>query len=81
MKGIFLIIAFSVFEPSLVFAHNGRLDELGCHHDRKNGGYHCQKGPLNGQYFQNKEQAQAAYLAKEGTVPPARTNTGQFVRK
>lgn len=23
------------------FAHGGGLDRNGCHHDRKNGGYHC----------------------------------------
>lgn len=24
-------------------AHGGRLDSKGCHHDRKNGGYHCHR--------------------------------------
>ena len=24
-----------------VFAHSGGTDSNGCHHDRKNGGYHC----------------------------------------
>lgn len=23
------------------FAHSGGTDKNGCHHDRKNGGYHC----------------------------------------
>ena len=23
------------------FAHGGGTDKNGCHHDRKNGGYHC----------------------------------------
>ncbi|WP_156408018.1 YHYH domain-containing protein [Ensifer sp. Root127] len=23
------------------YAHGGGLDENGCHHDRKRGGYHC----------------------------------------
>jgi hypothetical protein len=26
---------------SLAYAHGGGLDSKGCHHDRKNGGYHC----------------------------------------
>jgi hypothetical protein len=30
--------------PSLVFAHGGRTDKYGCHHDRKHGGYHCHNG-------------------------------------
>ena len=25
-------------------AHGGGLDKNGCHHDRKNGGYHCHRG-------------------------------------
>lgn len=24
-------------------AHGGGLDKYGCHHDRKNGGYHCHR--------------------------------------
>lgn len=26
-------------------AHGGGLDANGCHHDRKNGGYHCHRAP------------------------------------
>ena len=26
-----------------VGAHGGKLDSKGCHHDRKNGGYHCHR--------------------------------------
>lgn len=26
---------------SLALAHSGGTDKNGCHHDRKNGGYHC----------------------------------------
>jgi hypothetical protein len=29
-------------------AHGGGRDKMGCHHDRKNGGYHCLKGLLGG---------------------------------
>lgn len=25
----------------LALAHSGGTDSLGCHHDRKTGGYHC----------------------------------------
>lgn len=24
-------------------SHSGGLDKYGCHHDRKNGGYHCHR--------------------------------------
>jgi len=37
-------------------AHGGGLDGHGCHHDRKNGGYHCHQGPLAGQSFASKEE-------------------------
>lgn len=29
--------------PDISFAHGGGLDAAGCHHDRKNGGYHCHR--------------------------------------
>ncbi|UWX04725.1 excalibur calcium-binding domain-containing protein [Pseudoxanthomonas sp. NC8] len=28
-----------------VRAHSGGLNSEGCHHDRKNGGYHCHRAP------------------------------------
>jgi len=28
-------------------AHGGGLNAEGCHHDRKNGGYHCHRGPAS----------------------------------
>lgn len=30
--------------PAAADAHGGGLDAQGCHHDRKNGGYHCHRG-------------------------------------
>jgi hypothetical protein len=41
-------------------AHGGGRDKLGCHHDRKNGGYHCHIGKLAGQSFPSKEAAEKA---------------------
>jgi hypothetical protein len=41
-------------------AHGGGRDKLGCHHDRKNGGYHCHTGKLAGQSFPSKEAAEKA---------------------
>ncbi len=46
--------------PAASFAHGGRTDSLGCHHNRKAGGYHCHSGPLAGRSFSSKSQAQAA---------------------
>ena len=39
-----------------VHAHGGGLDGHGCHHDRKNGSYHCHQGPLVGQSFASKQE-------------------------
>lgn len=65
---ICLIILFLLSPPSLS-AHGGGLDSLGCHHDRKHGGYHCHRGPLAGQYFNSKAEAQAALeLPKEKSL-------------
>ena len=39
-----------------VLAHSGGLDAYGCHHDRKNGGYHCHQGPFAGQSYESKQE-------------------------
>jgi hypothetical protein len=41
-----------------VHARGGGLDTHGCHHDRKNGGYHCHQGPFAGQSFASKSEMQ-----------------------
>jgi hypothetical protein len=43
-KNIALLIIFSAV-PADSYAHGGGLDAMGCHHDRKNGGYHCHGKP------------------------------------
>jgi endonuclease YncB( thermonuclease family) len=59
MHLIFLLISFLML-PSLATAHGGGLDKLGCHHNRKLGGYHCHRGQLSGQEFSSKAGAQKA---------------------
>jgi endonuclease YncB( thermonuclease family) len=44
--------------PLTAYAHGGGLDGLGCHHNRKLGGYHCHRGELAGQSFSSKAEAQ-----------------------
>ena len=51
--------------PASGVAHSGGLDKIGCHHDRKNGGYHCHRGPLKGQAFASKEEALKALEKKQ----------------
>ena len=43
--------------PSSVIGHGGGLDGMGCHFNRKAGGYHCHQGPLAGQHFASKAEA------------------------
>lgn len=38
-------------------AHGGGLDDLGCHHNRQHGGYHCHRGELAGRSFASKAEA------------------------
>jgi hypothetical protein len=53
----------------LLQAHPGGLDSMGCHHDRQKGGYHCHRGPLAGQSFSSKEEAQKALRAQKTDKP------------
>lgn len=39
-----------------VYPHGGGLDAYGCHHNRKQGGYHCHRGPLAGQSFGSQDE-------------------------
>ena len=38
-------------------AHGGGLDAYGCHNDKKNGNYHCHRGPFAGMVFSSKAEA------------------------
>ena len=63
-KTIKLVIASLAFLlPSIVSAHGGSLDSLGCHHNRKQGDYHCHRGELAGQHFASKSEALQAQQA------------------
>lgn len=63
MRAVFTILAVAtaVVWPSESRAHDGSLDELGCHENRRWGGYHCHEGPLAGQYFRSKPEAVKLY--------------------
>lgn len=37
------VFALAVVSIEIVHAHGGGLDQYGCHHDRKRGGYHCHR--------------------------------------
>ncbi len=68
LKSQFLAAALGILclmVPPSGVAHSGGLDKIGCHHDRKNGGYHCHRGPLAGQAFASKEEALKALEKKQ----------------
>lgn len=60
------LLSLSAFALTIgpVHAHGGGLDVHGCHHDRKNGGYHCHQGPFAGQDFASKQQMLDALEAR-----------------
>lgn len=58
------LCAASLFS-SMALSHGGGLDSLGCHHDRKRGGYHCHRGELAGQSFASKADALKAVNAQQ----------------
>jgi len=66
-----LVVALA-FTSSLA-AHGGGLDSLGCHNNRKQGGYHCHRGPLAGQSFASKAEAEKALAAKQANSASTQT--------
>jgi len=60
---ILLSLFAVVLTAGPVLAHSGGLDTHGCHHDRKNGGYHCHRGPLAGHAFESQQEMLVALQA------------------
>jgi hypothetical protein len=55
------IVSSSIFFSILLvtspaFPHGGGLDAYGCHHNRKEGSYHCHRGQFAGESFSSKEE-------------------------
>jgi hypothetical protein len=63
--------------PFGLLAHGGRTDSLGCHHNRKAGGYHCHSGQLAGRSFSSKAEALKALSGSKASQPtrPVRATT------
>src|SRR2546426_11174143 len=55
---------------TVAWPHGGGLDAYGCHHDRKQGGYHCHRGLLAGQAFASQAEMQAARQENYTAIPP-----------
>lgn len=60
---LLLSLTTVVLSAGPLHAHSGGLDSHGCHHDRKNGGYHCHRGPLVGQSFESQQEMLVALQA------------------
>lgn len=63
------LLAASLLVPGLTFGHGGGLDSYGCHHNRKQGGYHCHRGPLAGEAFASKDAMLKALKERSAEKP------------
>ncbi|MCI0724078.1 MAG: YHYH domain-containing protein [Acidobacteria bacterium] len=64
-----LLLVSLLATPLVASAHGGGLDSLGCHHNRKAGGYHCHRGELAGRSFSSKADAMKALEGKKEAAP------------
>ena len=77
-----LVVSFvTLGATELTHAHGGRLDSLGCHHDRKRGGYHCHRGELAGQSFASKAEAEQAVNGEKPTQSTVSPSAVPYNRK
>lgn len=56
VTAILLLVSTFALTAVTAHAHGGGLDGHGCHHDRKNGGYHCHQGTFAGLNFSSKQE-------------------------
>jgi len=68
MKKLAVVVVAFLLYPATALPHGGGLDAYGCHNNRKQGGYHCHRGPLAGQHF----ASQADMLKSLKATPPAK---------
>jgi len=61
---LLLSLCAVVLTAGPVHSHGGGLDGYRCHHDHKNGGYHCHQGPMAGQSFASKQEMLSALEAR-----------------
>ena len=77
---LLLLLTILGLLPGQANAHGGGLDGLGCHHNKKAGGYHCHRGDLAGQSFGSKVEAQKTMSS--GALPtPLPIKTQSYKRK
>jgi len=66
MKIYWLLI--TLLWPFLAYSHGGGLDAYGCHHDRKQGNYHCHRGPNTGKYYSSKVEMQNSSVSNKSNT-------------
>ena len=59
---LLLALLISVLLPYAAAPHRGGVDSYGCHHDPKQGGYHCHRGRFAGQSFASRHQMREALI-------------------
>lgn len=69
-----ILIAGLLISPGLAFAHNGGLDGNGCHNNKAKNVYECHQGPLQGQTFKSKAEADSR-LAAQNKAARGKTTT------
>jgi hypothetical protein len=50
------LVSATPASPPPAEAHDGRLDQFGCHHDQNQKYYHCHEGPYTRLSFDSKNQ-------------------------
>jgi len=68
MKIITILISIFLLSPAFAITHGGRTDASGCHHDRKNGGYHFHNGGTPSQSLHTSTSSVNTNSAKPQTL-------------
>ncbi len=63
------------------WAHDGVVDNDGCHPDLKQGRYHCHRGPLAGQSFSSGAEARGALKEAQPSRAPKAAGCCKICRK
>ena len=77
MKALFLASVACLMFAVAASGHEGGLDELGCHNDRRERNYHCHRGPLTGRTFRSKAQAKSEWRRYNIPLPPKKKKAKQ----
>lgn len=63
MKAMVIAVTVALIAASQAAAHNGSLDSRGCHVNAARNAYECHQGPLQGQSFKSRAEAEARIAA------------------